>query len=457
MRLNRPFFSGFKKLSPVIGIVLATLVIMFVLKLNPGFVNNVVEQQKSNIADFYKQNLKPLLYAADLSNEDIFNFAFYHRLPLDSQKKQFLQFGADSNGEQYFAIKPAGINQENNNNLAKFVKRLDLNTTQESQVDSILHSYAESLQSQVLVNEKNTVAINSNIWNYNKALIADLLSYAARANKSTFEKVVPPGNRVYNPSSVAKLVSEVRNTNANSYIFLTPDSIFSDHFQFDKDSFKKEMEKMKKELKSNSEDFAVEMKSFNFSIPFDSGWVKKLKREAANNNFRVSFDTNSCSVHLPGLIIPQIPMPDLNNLSKQIEEATKNFKEFTFEIPNTPGKSKRYNYKYHYTDTTNGVNYNFRAFGFDSLGANMNHPGVDSLFLKKFKNFSSNPDSLATFFRSFQGDSTSGFRSNQFQHQMKQLQQEMERFRKEMEQMQRQFQKNLPQQKQAQPSKSVEI
>ena len=73
-----------KRWYPAIGFALFTILLMLFLKFNPDIINEVVEEQKSNIAGFYKENLKPLLFAADLTNEDIFNFAFYHQLPIGS-------------------------------------------------------------------------------------------------------------------------------------------------------------------------------------------------------------------------------------------------------------------------------------------------------------------------------------------------------------------------------------
>ena len=146
-----------------------------------------------------------MLYTANLTNEDIFDFAFYHQLPADSHKKQYLLLGSDNNGKPYFEIKDAGVAQ-NGNNLERFVKNLNLTDTQHHEMDSILASYANDLQAQVLVNEKNTVAINPNIWNFNKALTMDLVSFAQKINKNVAKNIVPPG---YNPVASAKAIAQI--------------------------------------------------------------------------------------------------------------------------------------------------------------------------------------------------------------------------------------------------------
>jgi len=73
---------------------------------------------------------------------------------------------------------------------------------------------------------------------------------------------------------------------------------------------------------------------------------------------------------------------------------------------------------------------------------------------KRFKNFGFNPDSVASIFRMFMGDSTGSPNQKEIQKQLKNFQKQMEQFQKQMEQMQKQFKKNSPEE----PSdKPVEI
>ena len=52
------------------------------------------------------------------------------------------------------------------------------------------------MQEQVLVNENNTVAISPKLWNYNKAIFADVMAFAKDANNEQFTKIVPAGFRI---------------------------------------------------------------------------------------------------------------------------------------------------------------------------------------------------------------------------------------------------------------------
>ncbi|MHB8854978.1 MAG: hypothetical protein ACYC6P_16670 [Ignavibacteriaceae bacterium] len=448
IRNNSPWFFRIRKYFPIAGIVALSIALMVVLKLNPGIVNHLLEKQKSNISGFYKQNLKPLLYAADLTNEDIFNFAFYHQLPLDNQKHQYLFLGTGQNGNQFFEIKN-GNQFSNVNNLDKFVKGLNLNSIQKHQVDSILSNYADDLQSQVLVNEKNTVAINSNIWNYNKAIVADLVSFAARANREEMRNVLPAGfNSYYNNGSVARLVSEVKAANGNKYIFITPDTIFSDSFYFDKEKFKQNMKRLNDEMKKmnkNSENF-----SFNFHI--DSNFVNKTKTPSYNGEFKIFVDSNSCLIHLPQVFVPQIQYSNLDSMAANLGKAADLFKSFSFNFPEM-SRGKNFNYKYFYNDSADGYKFNFRAFGLDSTFNFKDHK-LNSMTGKDFRRFNFNsPDSLESFYGSFFGDSTA-FNQKEMEKELQQVQKQLEQFQKQMENLQKQLPKN---QKQGKDHKSIEI
>ena len=450
MHSEKHWWPATRKIVPVASIVIASLILMVVLKLNPGIINSLVEQQKSNLSSFYKENLRPLLYTANLNNDDIFNFAFYHQLPLDNQKKQILQFGADKKGNHYFEIKQAGV-VPNQNSLEKFANALKLNNKQKVEVDSILHSYAADLQNQVLVNNKNTVAINPNIWNFNKALTADLIAFAAKVNKNQIAWAIPPGfEKYYHNGGIEKAVSQIKSSGNERYIFLTPDSIFSDSFYFDKDKFKNDMKKWNEELRKNMKDMDNQLDGLSFSIHFGKDFSKLKKDSSWNKGFKVFIDSNGCRIHLSKLFVPNISIPDVDSIISHIDSATGLFRSFTFNLPEHKGKN--FNYKYFYKDSTKGYKMNFKAFGFDS---SFTHGGKnsDSLFISRFKNFRfpMNPDSMASMFRSFFNDSTNINQQKQLQHQMKEFQKEMKQFRKEMEQWQKQFHYNNPKTEKSSP------
>lgn len=440
MRTGKPWYVRARKFMPAAGLVMATAILMIFLKFNPNIINSLVEQQKSNITDFYKQNLKPLLYAADLSNEDIFNFAFYHQLPLDKQKKQYLQLGSDPGGKPYFEIKKASLPE--GNNIEKFADDLHLNVKQREQVDSILASYADEMKSQVLINDKNTLAINKNLWNYNKALVADLLTFAEKANSKEFKRVVPSGFDPNDSRSVERLVKAVKASNDPSYIFLTPDTIFTGQYKFDLKKFSEDMAKMKKDLRKNLREMDRANREMDVAINFRHG-LGKWNDSSSNNHFSVYIDSNICRVHLPKIIIPNIQLPgNFDSITVNIERAVRQFNRFSFNIPNMSKKGNN-SYKYFYSDSSKNYKINMKAFGFDSV-YHFGNSKVDSMLSEHLKNFGrmgTGPGSMQSFLHNFFGDSTAFGGRTDIQKQMRQFRKQMEQFQKEMENLKKQLHK----------------
>ena len=426
---HKTSFFTLKKLSPIAGFLVLALMLMVFLKYNPQVIENLVEQQKSNLAGFYKQNLKPLLYAADLTNEDVFNFAFNHQLPLDKTNSQYLQLGYDTTGNGFFEIKTGNI-ASNVNNLDKFIRALNLNPDQKEKVDSILQNYAEDLQSQVLVNDKNTVAINPNIWNYNKAVLADIIAFANTANKKEFSKICPVGLTSYDKKSIVRAINEVKKTRDNQYIFFTPDTIFSGDYNFDKGQFKEEMKKMKQEMKKASN----EWKKYAINLQLDNS-ITKLKNDPSwGKNFRVQFDANTCRVNLPN-IVPEIELPDLDSISVQIERAaeivnhiTVNIPQMTINVPEgSPGRNV-FNFKMNVPGHPEKVTE--IKIDLDSI-MNQNK-NFSQKFFNHDREVQINVDSLMANIKSMFPDSMS----------MKEFQKEMKKFKQQMKDMEKELKKN---------------
>jgi hypothetical protein len=367
-----------------------------------------------------------LLYAANLTNEDVFNFAFNHQLPLDKTNSQYLQLGYDTTGNGFFEIKTGNI-AANANNLDKFIRALNLNPEQKEKVDSILQNYAEDLQSQVLVNDKNTVAINPNIWNYNKAILADIIAFANSANKEEFAKISPVGLTSYDKSSIVKAINEVKTTRNNQYIFFTPDTIFSGDYNFDKGQFKDELKKMKGEMKKASN----EWKKYAINLQLDNS-ITKLKNDPSwGKNFKVQFDANTCRVNLPN-IVPEIELPDLDSISVQIERAVEIVKHITVNIPqmtiNVPeGSSGRNGFYFKMNVPGHPEKVTEIKIDLDSI---MNqYQNNNQKFFRHERKGLLNMDSLIANFKSMIPDSTYLI---EFQKEMKKFKLQMKDIEKEM-------------------------
>jgi hypothetical protein len=341
-------------------------------------------------------------------------------------------------GNDYFEINTAGFSAKEDN-FKKFIETLSLSTDQKNQFDSIMSSYAEALQSQILVNDKNTVAISPNLWNFQKAIVADILSFA-KASSDGVADAMPVLFKVESPV-VEKVVHKVITNKDNEYIFFTPDTLFIDKFVFNENEFKKEMELAKTEMKRSMEDFKRhqrDMQELNLvNLKLDSSLIKLRRSPRVDKNFNIYIDSNVCRVHIDRIEIPDIEFPDMDSLEVILNEASKQVKAFTFEfdISKSNKKIHKYDFKIEHNDS-------IKSFHFD-----VPLPDVDSLLKEKFHNYNFNTpndnDSLMKWFNFFRfDDSTFTGNPEKFEFKMKEFEEEMQMFREEMERLKREIRKD---------------
>lgn len=447
---EKSFGAKLKRWSPALIIGSLTIAVMIFLKFSPNVIENLFEQQKSKIAVFYKENLKPLLFAADVSDEDIFDFAFYSQLPLDKSQGQYLLLGYDDKGNGIFEIKTLNENQQNLD-LQKFKSALELSPKQSEQIDSIIQVYAAAIEPLILVNDKNTVALNSGLWSYQKAMLADILSFAENSNQQKYRDMMPAGFSFASNNDVAGLVAQVKNLHDNNYIFLTPDSIFSEKFKFDQDEFNKKTEDLNKDL-SNHKKNAEYFKSFTFR--FDSSLHNFNSNGKYDNEIMVFIDSNKCRVHIPKIQIPEFTLPNFDSLSSLIEEAAKNFQNFSFVLPEIPELPKNhFEFKFDESDSLAKMNFDISIPNVDSI-LRENNIFFDSTNSYDSKNFPFKDKSLENllkqFYKNYGDDNSEGGRMKE---QFESLQKEMENLRREMEE----WRNKLEQKKNNQEAEVIEI
>ncbi|MBT8386784.1 MAG: hypothetical protein KJO12_05180 [Ignavibacteria bacterium] len=421
-----------KRWYPAIGLAAATIILMVVLKFNPEIINNLWEEQKTNIAGFYKENLQPLLFAADLNNEDIFNFAFNKELPLDNSRKQYLHLGYDETGKEYFEIKTAGYEEENN--YKKFIQALKLDEKQQMKVDSIIDGYAKALESQVLVNDNNTVAINPNLWNYREAIFADLLVLAEDLNKEQYNKVVPAGFSSEDRVQIVNAVNLLKETPEHNYIFLTPDSIFSERFEFDYEEYEDHLKEVQIHLEETNEKLA----KVEINIRFDStlnSLENSLEREEM---FHIIIDSNNCRVNLSHFEIPEFDIPDLDSINEIVRIATKNFENITIHIPEIEHLQQGFRIEYYKDDSLQTYEYKYENYNLDSL-LNSQEILIDSINSYNWKQFEYFNDSMANKFRFEFDDAFPYYDEEMMKEQMKMLREELNHFREDMNELRHEF------------------
>jgi len=419
---NEP--SKIKRWMPAAALAIVTIILMVVLKFNPGLIDKMWEDQKVAIAGFYKENLQPVLLAANLTNEDVFNFAFNNELPLDNTRQQYLLLGYDDSGKEFFEIRSSDqkVKRESYN---EFISAMNLDAEQKQTVDSIIGSYSKALEAQVLVNEKNTIAINPNLWNLRKAIFADLLVASEKLNKTKFDRIVPAGITNADKVVVFNTLEKLKNTFGDQYIFVTPDSIFTEAYQFDTDLFEKEMRELEKQIKLNDE----EVKQFTLNIRYDSTF--RYVDEARNiHSFRIVVDSNICRVDLPEHQVPEIPIPGMSTIDPLIEEATNNIHFYAYKIPKIEKSESGIKIEYYNDDSVYSYEVNYNMINMDSLAEA--NPGLDLYNLDELKHVKPLDDTMLIKYQFDRDYYNRYYSDDEFKKQMEELQKELQQMSEEL-------------------------
>ncbi|MDP3149238.1 MAG: hypothetical protein Q8N83_08950 [Ignavibacteria bacterium] len=421
---SHKIFSFLKK--PVIAFGIISISLMGVLKFYPNFFPSFLSKQKSNLVDFYTQNLKPFIYVADLNSEDIFNFAFNNNLPLNKEDRQMLQLDRDSNGNQFVEVKFAG-NNANVFNLSAFVKSFKFNKEQKYTVDSILLSHSDEISSHILVNEKNTVAVSPEIWNSHNAIRSDLLAYVASVNKEVSDRIMPVAFAANNVSPVSRVAAQGSHEDDTYFVFC-PDTIFTQKLHVNKEELKNEIKRFKKEM-SNHSDELNKLKRFKID-------VKVFPDEfTSSQKMKVLIDSNICRIQIPQEIAME-SLPDFESINSALDVAFDQLRNFQFDIRVETNESGGAS-----VSTDKKKRKNVQKFEFKVGDENFVMP---------------NPDSLANFFRFFFQDSSKTFKFNDRMNQdMEVFKKEMEKFKLDMEKMKKELQKELK--KEAKKKEPIEI
>ena len=416
--------SGSRKWLPAAGLAVITVIVMIVMKLNPHILDQVWEGQKVALAGFYKENLQPVLIAANLSNEDIFNFAFNNELPLDDTRKQYLLLGYDDSGKEYFEIRSSDQKLDRGS-YKEFVTAMNLDDKQKETVDSIINSYSKALEAQVLVNEKNTVAINPNVWNLRKAIFADLLVASEKLNKTKFDRIVPKGIDENERVVVVNAVSKLKSSTGDQYIFITPDSVFEDKYVFDPKIVEKELKEAERQLKKSEE----KIKHFTFQIKFDSTF-KKYAEAGSRHSFKIVLDSNICRVDIPDFDQIENQIPEIAAIDHLIEQATNNIHFYAYKIPKIEKSKSEIKIEYYNDDSVYSYVVNYNTLNIDSLV--QANGGTDLYNLENFKPVKPSDDTMLIKYQFDKNYYHRYYSDDEFKKQMEELQKQLQELSKDL-------------------------
>jgi hypothetical protein len=418
------FSSNTKKWLPVVGLIVLTVALIIFFKNESIY--KIVDEQKNTIVDYYTKNLKPLFARTPITNEDVYNFAMNNELPLDKNNQQYLKLGDESAQNKYFEFVKNPVT-ENKDDLGQFEKSFRFNEGEKIKLDSILDSYRDKLRKQIFINDKNTVAINSNLWNLNKAIRADLLMFASESNKEKFKRLYPKTYTIYKDPALPKFVADAKDAEDSNFIFVTPDSVFSSVYYVDREKLKKDIEDMNKNMQEWEKDYKVR-------IALQKELLNKQKK-SSGQHFKIQVDSNFCRIEIPSIAIPPIKIHDVNRLIAGLNEAVTKSEDFkvkmrtgnksieelekkisTVQVPEPPGTPEKYELNIDLPDLKELIETSISA-GLNAVRV-MNIPNV-------------NVDSIMEIVSAGINDSLSHYDKKEFKLKMEELKKELEKLKHE--------------------------
>jgi hypothetical protein len=222
---NKNFAELFRKYSFYIGVGFLTVILIIIFRQKK--LDVFVQEGKESLASFYTQNLKPLIYTNEITNEDVFNFAMVNSLPINKKENRILFVSQNDEGKNSITIRTSEY-KENTDNYRNFVNYLELDSHDKKQLDSLLSYYKAKLYSAVLANDKNTVAVNQNIPILRELLYADILHFANTKNYAKARQIYTEKTDIINPLEIKRLEEMYAKNNENQdFLLMNKDSIFT--------------------------------------------------------------------------------------------------------------------------------------------------------------------------------------------------------------------------------------
>ena len=264
---------------------------MFYFKENRGDFGEIVNKSKDDLLALYTENLQPLLFGTDITNEDVFNFALYQTLPIDKQQKKVLRI-SESNDRTFYEVIPSTYKSDTEN-YENFAKYMSFDETQKSQLDSILESYQSELAEAVLRDEKNTVAVSPRLAGLQKAILTDIAAFSREVNKPKLSALLGGKDVAFLDSPKAfNLVNEIKSDTSKNYLIIAGDTAFTSKLEFNNKELQNRISELSKKLgvvKGGETKIKVTASASekNWNIP--PVLPKKFKSAASDTGFTFSY------------------------------------------------------------------------------------------------------------------------------------------------------------------------
>ena len=433
--------SPFSFRKPVIAFAALCIIVMGVFKFQPDFFEKFIHDNKSSITDFYAKNLKPLLYATNLTHDDIFNFALNKYLPINKGNNQMLRLGTNPAGEEFIEVKYANALPAQMS-FDSFIEGLGLTGSQKKDVNKILEKYSDKIASAVLVNDKNTVAVNSQLWKYREQLRTEILSYASNANESARKKILE-----YDPNFHKNIAMQVANNtsksgkHSNFYYCISPDSVFGTSLDIDNENLMLALQQQKEALQNGQSALR------NVNITIQQG-MQADANVNSGRHLRVVSGNNGCRIVIPQPMAPDVNLPDMDEMSRALDSVFSRLGNVSFNFKIDPrGRKQMYSFDFKNLPDQLNKSYKGKGKGFPKMmidsssgdyrlffrdpntGKDYTLPNLEQQYMI---------DSLQNLLRSNIGNSKNGEAGVQeFKKEMEKMKKDMEKMKKELKEKQK--------------------
>ncbi|NJD23108.1 MAG: hypothetical protein FIA82_10645 [Melioribacter sp.] len=319
-------FANFKKIIPYIFLFLLTIALMFFFKYNRRDISKIIEAGKNNLLAL-AQNLKPLLFETEINSEDVFNFALYQSIPLDKNKNKVLLISKDEPGNNIYEIRPASYNQQTRN-YDTFVKLLGLNEKQKAEADSILNSYKKEIYSSVLVNDKNTIAVNPKLPVLQQAVLADLIAFAQKIDETKSKELFPNAYKFYDNKKISNMIVSAKEIPQNEYILISPDTVARTFFNWDQEKFNKHINEIEQSQIAGHPN--IPKYEFNFDVMPERSNNKHSV--AAESDYSFKLDSNLFKVVIPAETVNGFTNMISDTIRIKLNEVAKQLKNISIPV-----------------------------------------------------------------------------------------------------------------------------
>ena len=255
-------------------------------------------------------------------------------------------------------------------------------------------------------------------------MVTDLLVLAKDLKKDKALKIIPSDISRLEKVHVVNAVNKLKKSSDHQYIFLTPDSIFEDNYVYNLDVQNEKLKELNEKLNEQKEI----AKTFEFNIRYDSTWKNFENKAAFSGKYKVKVGNNYCQVEFTNINIPELQVPEMENINSVIKEATDNIRFKTFHIPRVEKVQNGVVVSYmNDDDSMRSYQYNFKEIYIDSL-MRWNRRMIDSLMRSERMRNPMFDDSVLSRWFFDQRE----FNTEALKEQMKEIQEEFKRFREEM-------------------------